>query len=90
MVEDDQLVDGIIGKETVFSSEAIQIKIQNTAKETITKTGEELIERFVRGDASRHSEGSGLGLAITQQLLELKPEDISPIEVARPKPHIGF
>ena len=33
---------------------------------------EELLKRFVRGDASRHTEGSGLGLAIVQSLTELQ------------------
>ena len=30
-----------------------------------------LMERFVRGDSSRHTEGSGLGLAIARSLVEL-------------------
>ena len=29
------------------------------------------MERFVRGDASRHTEGSGLGLSIASSLMEL-------------------
>lgn len=29
------------------------------------------MERFVRGDASRHTEGSGLGLSIAQSLSDL-------------------
>ena len=29
------------------------------------------MERFVRGDASRHTEGSGLGLSIAGSLMEL-------------------
>ena len=33
---------------------------------------EELMERFKRGDESRHSEGSGLGLAIAKSLTELQ------------------
>lgn len=32
----------------------------------------ELMERFVRGDKSRHTEGSGLGLAIARSLTELQ------------------
>ena len=34
--------------------------------------GEELTERFVRGDSSRNTEGSGLGLSIAQSLTELQ------------------
>ena len=34
--------------------------------------GEELLERFVRGDKSRHTEGSGLGLSIAKSLTELQ------------------
>ncbi|MEF9959109.1 MAG: hypothetical protein RR448_08915 [Niameybacter sp.] len=35
-------------------------------------TAEEIIERFKRGDESRHREGSGLGLAIAKNLTELQ------------------
>ena len=34
--------------------------------------GEELLERFVRGDKSRNTEGSGLGLSIANSLTELQ------------------
>ena len=34
-------------------------------------TAEALMERFVRGDASRNSEGNGLGLSIAKSLTEL-------------------
>ena len=33
---------------------------------------DELTERFVRGDQSRHTEGSGLGLAIAKSFVELQ------------------
>ena len=33
---------------------------------------DELMERFVRGDASRHTEGSGLGLSIARSLVQLQ------------------
>ena len=35
-------------------------------------SGQELTERFVRGDASRSTEGSGLGLSIAQSLTQLQ------------------
>ena len=35
-------------------------------------SSEELMERFVRGDRSRHTEGSGLGLSIAKSLTELQ------------------
>ena len=43
----------------------------NRSKEILSKSGTELEERFVRGDASRNSEGSGLGLSIARSLTEL-------------------
>ena len=33
---------------------------------------QQLMERFVRGDTSRHTEGSGLGLSIAQSLTQLQ------------------
>ena len=38
-------------------------------------SSEELMERFVRGDRSRHTEGSGLGLSIAKSLTELQNGD---------------
>lgn len=44
---------------------------RNTSKYQLNITGEELMERFVRGDSSRNTEGSGLGLNIAKSLTEL-------------------
>ena len=33
---------------------------------------DELMERFIRGDRSRHTEGNGLGLNIAKSLTELQ------------------
>ena len=44
---------------------------ENESSEELLKSGEELEERFVRGDSSRNSEGSGLGLSIAGSLTEL-------------------
>jgi len=48
----------------------IMIAIKNVSAEEITKSGEELTGRFVRGDESRNTEGNGLGLAIVQSFTE--------------------
>lgn len=45
---------------------------RNISKEPIRVSGEELAERFVRGDRSRNTEGSGLGLSIARSLAELQ------------------
>lgn len=45
---------------------------RNTSRYPLTASGEELTERFVRGDPSRHTEGSGLGLSIARSLVELQ------------------
>ncbi len=46
--------------------------IANTSKNEINVDAQELTERFVRGDRSRHTEGSGLGLSISKTLAELQ------------------
>lgn len=48
------------------------IKIINIANTELNVEGEELFERFVRGDSSRHTEGNGLGLSIARSLAELQ------------------
>lgn len=47
------------------------LSISNISKEELGISGEELMERFVRGDKSRNTEGSGLGLSIAGSLMEL-------------------
>lgn len=51
--------------------EMVNIIFRNTSKYPLNITSEELLERFVRGDASRNTEGSGLGLSIARNLAEL-------------------
>ena len=46
--------------------------ISNLSKTALNVEGEELFERFVRGDSSRHTEGNGLGLSIAKSLVELQ------------------
>lgn len=50
--------------------------IANTAKNEINIDAQELTERFVRGDRSRHTEGSGLGLSISKTLAELQGAEL--------------
>lgn len=52
------------------------IEIKNISKEKLNITPDELMERFVRGDSSRHSEGSGLGLDIAKSLMTLMGGDM--------------
>lgn len=47
------------------------LSIKNISREQLNIPADELLERFVRGDASRASEGSGLGLSIAKSLTEL-------------------
>lgn len=47
------------------------ITFRNISRDALCVSGEELAERFVRGDASRNTEGSGLGLSIARSLTEL-------------------
>lgn len=49
----------------------VEIIIKNTSRDELNISADELMERFVRGDASRHTEGSGLGLNIARSLMEL-------------------
>ena len=50
----------------------VQLSIKNISKEPLNIPADELMERFVRGDSSRHTEGSGLGLNIAQSLAALQ------------------
>jgi signal transduction histidine kinase len=47
------------------------ITFKNISKYPLNISGDELMERFVRGDSSRNTEGSGLGLSIAQSLTAL-------------------
>ena len=48
------------------------LSFKNISREELNVNAEELLERFVRGDASRNTEGSGLGLNIAQSLMEIQ------------------
>ena len=47
------------------------IDIKNISREMLNISADELMERFVRGDSSRHTEGSGLGLNIARSLMDV-------------------
>lgn len=46
------------------------VVIKNTSKYELGDIGEDITQRFVRGDASRSTEGSGLGLSIAESFTE--------------------
>ena len=50
----------------------LEISFKNVSREPLNIPAEELMERFVRGDAARSTEGSGLGLSIARSLTELQ------------------
>lgn len=50
---------------------SIFLTIKNISRDPLNVNPSELVERFVRGDASRHIEGSGLGLNIARSLMDL-------------------
>ena len=56
--------------------EGVTLSISNISKAELGISGDELMERFVRGDGSRNTEGSGLGLSIAGSLMELMGGDL--------------
>lgn len=47
------------------------MSFKNISRAELNISPDELMERFVRGDTSRHTEGSGLGLSIARSLVHL-------------------
>ena len=47
------------------------MSFKNVSRAELNISPDELMERFVRGDISRHTEGSGLGLSIARSLVQL-------------------
>ncbi|OLS40622.1 histidine kinase dimerization/phospho-acceptor domain-containing protein [Bacillus sp. MRMR6] len=58
-----------ISVKTVDSQAIVTFK--NVSKYELSENVDELLERFKRGDQSRHTEGSGLGLAIVKSIVDL-------------------
>ena len=56
---------------TASEEETVTISFKNVSRAELNISPDELMERFVRGDASRHTEGSGLGLSIAGSLVQL-------------------
>ena len=50
----------------------VTIQLKNVSKQKLNISADELMQRFVRGEASRNTEGSGLGLSIARSLTELQ------------------
>ena len=74
----DNLLGNIVkyampGTRVYISAEAgdtVTATFRNISQDALDVSADELMERFVRGDASRHTEGSGLGLSIARSLTE--------------------
>ena len=79
-----RVLDNLLSNIVKYAKENSQVKIalrsedgtalavfENESSEELLKSGEELEERFVRGDGSRSTEGSGLGLSIAGSLTQL-------------------
>lgn len=58
-------------------SSRVVISMRNVSKNEIDFDPNDIVERFVRGDSSRHSEGSGLGLAIAKGFAEAQNGSLS-------------
>lgn len=50
----------------------VTLAVKNISRDPLNVPAEQLMERFVRGDAARTTEGSGLGLSIARSLTELQ------------------
>lgn len=55
----------------VEENHQVRITFKNISKYELSENIDELFERFIRGDESRHTDGSGLGLAIGKSIIDL-------------------
>ena len=58
--------------ELVRGKGQVTLSVKNVSRDALNVSAEQLMERFVRGEASRTTEGSGLGLSIARSLTELQ------------------
>ena len=56
----------------IINKGKVQMQLKNISKAKLNISSEELMQRFVRGEASRNTEGSGLGLSIAESLTTLQ------------------
>ncbi len=54
------------------AEDRVVLSLKNVSRTPLNMDAQDLLERFVRGDASRKSEGSGLGLNIAKGLMEVQ------------------
>jgi signal transduction histidine kinase len=54
-----------------LKGDRVEIELKNISAYPLNFDAEEIVQRFVRGDASRTEEGNGLGLAIAKSYTEL-------------------
>lgn len=54
------------------TEDAVNVTFRNISATPLNISAEELMDRFVRGDAARSTEGSGLGLSIARDLTQLQ------------------
>lgn len=52
--------------------DSVEIEVKNVSETQMDFSAEEIMERFIRGDKSRHEGGSGLGLSIIKSFVEVQ------------------
>ncbi len=63
--------------DVIKHKDEVRIEFKNISRYELNISEDELMERFVRGDKSRHSEGNGLGLSIAKSLMEVQGGSVS-------------
>lgn len=58
--------------DTTVKGDSVMISMKNISSAALDIAPDMLLERFIRGDSSRHTEGSGLGLSIARDLTALQ------------------